>query len=210
MTGHRFSIAAAGAVLMMAATTGCLPGDRSADAPAASTVNLDQPLRVAEDILAPDYDRDLWPHWSTVRPRCTTREVVLAEQGTDVVVNEECTPIAGRWTSRYDGERFSSPRDLHIDHIVPLADAHRSGGALWSTQRRKAFANDPANLVTVGQAVNREKSDQDPATWLPRKDVCWYVTAWVHMKQRYDLAADIAEARAVAAQLARCQGGDGR
>ena len=47
-----------------------------------------------------------------------------------------------------------------MDHVVPLAEAYRSGGGRWSTDQRARFANDPAELWPVSAASNRSKSDR--------------------------------------------------
>src|SRR5690606_9167331 len=101
----------------------------------------------------------------------------------------------------------TDPSELDIDHLVPLAEVERSGARDWSEAERQAYANDPDVLVAVTAASNRAKGDQDPATWLPKRDRCDYITGWVATKQRYDLTADQAEADAIRSVLARCGGG---
>ena len=196
-----------------ATATTPVPGDVTASV-TASTTAAPVPVPVvgvppvAADLTAPAYDRDLYPHWSTA-DGCTTRETVLIEHGTDVAVDADCAPLSGRWTSRYDGVTVTNPAELEIDHLVPLADAHRSGGARWTRDQRRAFANDRANLVPVTIAAHDPKGDQDPATWLPTRDVCWYVTTWAGVKTRHGLTADAAEAAAIEQLLADCPAGGG-
>lgn len=187
-----------------AGTTTPVPGDVTASA----TAPVVGALPVAPDLPTPAYDRDLYPHWSTV-DGCSTRETVLIAHGTDVVVGEDCAPLSGRWTSRYDGAPVTDPTDLEIDHLVPLADAHRSGGAQWTREQRRQFANDVSNLVPVTIDAHDPKGDQDPATWWPTLDVCWYVGTWKDVKTRYQLTADEAEAHAVEQLLVDCPTGGG-
>ncbi|WP_375545645.1 GmrSD restriction endonuclease domain-containing protein [Janibacter hoylei] len=49
---------------------------------------------------------------------------------------------SGDWYSEYDGASFTDGSDLDIDHVVPLAEAWRSGADSWSAQEREDFAND--------------------------------------------------------------------
>ncbi|PXY31110.1 HNH endonuclease family protein [Prauserella muralis] len=164
-------------------------------------------LRVAPEDTGAPYDRDQWPHWDYVGDGCDTRDEVLREQGHGVRVGEDCRITAGQWTSAYDGQVVTDPSELDIDHVVPLAEAARSGTRHWSEAQREAYANDPALLVAVTAASNRAKGDQDPAHWLPDRDRCGYVQRWVAVKHRYRLTVDPAEAAALRGVLARC-GGD--
>ncbi len=57
--------------------------------------------------------------------------------------------------------------DLDIDHVVPLAHAHRTGGANWLRRQKRQFANDPGNLIAVDDRTNQEKGDKEPVRWKP-------------------------------------------
>lgn len=162
-------------------------------------------LTIAPEDTGAGYDRDDWPHWSSVGDGCTSRDAALREHGQNVSVDGDCT-VTGQWISAYDGVHVADVSELDVDHIVPLAEAARSGARHWTTAQREAYANGPNGLVPVTAASNRAKGDQDPATWLPDRDRCGYVTRWVAIKQRYDLTADPAEADAIRAVLARCEG----
>ena len=99
--------------------------------------------------------------------------------------------------------------DLDVDHLVPLAEAWRSGAHAWDDARRRAFANDldePDALVAVTATSNRQKGDKDPAGWLPprREQWCWYASAWIRVKAKWDLTADPDEAAALRQVLASC------
>jgi hypothetical protein len=84
-------------------------------------------------------------------------------------VNSSCQPTSGSWFSPYDGATWLDPADVDIDHVVPLAEAWRSGANTWTTSRRQSFANDLTGpqLIAVTDNVNQSKGDQDPSTWQP-------------------------------------------
>jgi len=129
---------------------------------------------------------------------CDTRcEVLAEERRTDL----PGLP-AGGWLSAFDGYSTDDPSELDIDHMVPLAEAWRSGANAWDGARRIAFANDldhGGSLIAVTAAVNRSKGDRDPASWQPPNTEAWcsYVADWTNTKLRWNLTADEAEVRAL-------------
>ncbi|PXY17101.1 HNH endonuclease [Prauserella sp. PE36] len=181
--------------------TACELPEAPAETPAPSGA-LPQ-LRVAPEDTGARYDRDDWPHWDYLGDGCDVRDQILQDQGRSVRVGDNCE-VTGEWTSVYDGEIVTDAGDLDIDHIVPLAEVARSGSRDWTEAEREAYANDPEVLVAVTARSNRQKGDQDPATWLPDQDRCGYVTRWVQTKAKYDLTADQAEAEAINAILSHC------
>ncbi|HEX9230882.1 MAG TPA: DUF1524 domain-containing protein, partial [Jatrophihabitantaceae bacterium] len=126
-------------------------------------------LVVASEGSMTGYSRDLFTHWIIISGTCDTRETVLKRDGTNVVVGSNCYPTSGSWRSPYDGATWTSPSDVDIDHVVPLAEAWRSGASSWTTSKRQAFANDLSDpqLIAVTDNVNQSKGDQDPSTWKP-------------------------------------------
>jgi hypothetical protein len=151
-----------------------------------------------------DYLRAQWGNWSVVGG-CDTRERVLIAQGTGVVTGPGCRVLAGTWTSPYDGVMVTDPSALDIDHIVPLAEAARSGARSWTAPQRSAYYNDVADLVAVTARTNRSKGDRDAARWLPQDSYrCAYAHAWVTVKTAYRLTEDQAEHAALAQILDGC------
>lgn len=156
--------------------------------------------------------RDRFPHWSTVSPRCDTREVVLQRDGQNVQVDRECQPTSGMWVSPYDGAVWVRSSDVDIDHMVPLAEAWASGAGGWPTERREAFANDLVHpqLVAVTDNENSRKSDREPLAgddgYRPPLTTYWctYATDWVAVKHAWDLTADAAEVAALDGMLDTC------
>lgn len=155
-----------------------------------------------------DYDRDLFPHWSTVEGSCDTRETVLERDGSGVTTGDDCYPTAGSWYSVYDGATISDPSEVHIDHIVALSEAWKSGADEWATDRREDFANDleHAQLIAVSASSNMSKGDADPAEWKPENENVWchYAREWIDVKHVYDLSVDEAEKTELSAMLDRC------
>jgi hypothetical protein len=84
-------------------------------------------LTVAAESHASTYNRDLFPHWITISGACNTRETVLRRDGTNVATDSSCAATSGSWFSPYDGATWTAASDIDIDHMVPLAEAWRSG-----------------------------------------------------------------------------------
>jgi len=165
-------------------------------------------LTVAPDGSMDGYDRDLFPHWSTVEDSCNTRETVLQRDGDGVEVGTDCQPTSGSWYSPYDGDTWSAAADVDIDHMVPLAAAWRTGAADWTTDEREAFANDLSSpqLWAVTDNVNQSKGDKTPDEWQPplTSHHCEYARAYTHVKYVYDLTVNDAEQAALGEMLTTC------
>jgi len=165
-------------------------------------------LTVATQGSTTGYSRDLFPHWITISGSCNTRETVLRRDGTGVIVNSSCAPTAGSWFSPYDGATWTNPADVDIDHIVPLAEAWRSGANSWTTSRRQSFANDLSGpqLIAVTDNVNQAKGDQDPSTWQPPRTSyrCTYAKMWIRTKHNWSLRLQSSEKSALQSMLNTC------
>ncbi|MGB0970535.1 MAG: HNH endonuclease family protein [Mycobacterium sp.] len=81
---------------------------------------------------------------------------------------------------------------VQIDHIVPLALAWDLGARDWSQEKRIRFANDPANLLAVDGPTNQDKSDQEPADWMPPNSAfhCQYAMQFIAVLRGYALPVD--------------------
>ncbi|MEV4282613.1 HNH endonuclease family protein [Actinoplanes xinjiangensis] len=165
-------------------------------------------LTVAAEANAGTYDRDLFPHWITISGTCNTRETVLKRDGTSVAVSSACAATSGSWYSPYDGATWTAASDVDIDHVVPLAEAWRSGASAWTTSRRQSFANDLTRpqLIAVTDNVNQSKSDQDPSTWQPSITSyrCTYAKMWIAVKYYYSLTLQSTEKTALQTMLNSC------
>ena len=148
------------------------------------------------------YDRDLYKHWIDTDGDCQdTRQEVLIEESQIPVTfktDKECTVKSGQWDDPYTGKVFTNPRDLDVDHVVPLKEAHISGAHLWDSEKKKLYSNDLDNaghLMAVSLSANRSKGAKDPAEWLPPYTSYHeeYARIWIQIKRNWDLSFDEAE-----------------
>ncbi|MDB1087118.1 HNH endonuclease family protein [Streptomyces sp. ACA25] len=163
-------------------------------------------LTVAEPGSMAGYGRERFSHWSTV-DGCSARQIVLQRDGTNVVVDDSCQPESGEWYSPFDDVTLTDASDVDIDHIVPLAEAWRSGADAWDDERRKEFANDLTNpqLIAVSASSNRSKGDQHPGDWQPIEAYwCEYGLAWTGTKHAYDLTVTEDEHEQLVEMLDTC------
>ncbi|MEV6621048.1 HNH endonuclease family protein [Amycolatopsis sp. NPDC051106] len=161
-------------------------------------------LTVSAEDTGNHYRRADWPHWDQTGGGCDARENALRTQGQAVTTGPGCRITGGTWVSPYDGVTVTTPGALDVDHMVPLAEAARSGTRGWSRADRERYANDPSVLVAVTTKANRNKGDQDPARWLPAVDQCGYVARWTAVKHAYRMTVDRAERAAITAVLNHC------
>ncbi|WP_020499545.1 HNH endonuclease family protein [Sciscionella marina] len=165
-------------------------------------------LTVAADGSMDGYSREKFPHWIAQEGNCNTREDVLKRDGENVKVGSDCYPTSGTWTSAYDGQKESKASEVQIDHIVPLADAWRTGAAKWSQDQRQAFANDlkDPQLIAVSGSSNEEKSDKTPDEWMPSDAGyrCDYAASFVAIKHQYKLTVKPEEKKSLEDTLGKC------
>ena len=160
----------------------------------------------------PPYDRGEWRHWIDEDRDCQdTRQEVLIEESASPVAytDDQCRVASGQWNSPYTGEQFTNPSDLDIDHMVPLGNAHRSGGWAWSEGRKRLYANDlsyAGHLIAVQNSANRAKGADGPEEWRPPDNTYWcqYATDWITIKNTWKLTATSSEASALSEMLNTC------
>jgi hypothetical protein len=178
-------------------------------------------LRVGPRRPSVGYERDAFgPAWAdTDGNGCNQRDDVLLRDA--VPGSARYAPqgrcdhdvLAGTWVDPYTGRRltFADLKDpaqaqaLQIDHLVPLAEAWRSGASDWDASRRRSFANELAELLAADGPTNAAKGDDDPAAWRPRREFqCTYAIGWIATKSRWELAVDRSERRALSEMLGYC------
>ena len=106
------------------------------------------------------------------------------------------------------GFEITEARDYTVDHVVPLAEAWRSGAWSWSSARRKSYANDLGagwTLRAVTDNVNQSKGDGDPSDWMPpyAPATCRYLADWVSVKIRWKLSINTAERSSILTSWSR-------
>ena len=198
------------------------PSSPSPPTPVLASTSVDSPTvphlaiaAISSDI--PSYDRGDWNHWIDADGDCqnTRAEVLIEESATAVEFRgtRQCTVDSGRWVALYTGTIIEVAGDLDIDHMVPLANAHRSGGWAWSAQRKRAYANDMSlggHLIAVTASANRSKGAKGPEEWQPPDTGhrCDYAINWITVKATWGLTATVAEWAALEDMLSTCSGED--
>jgi hypothetical protein len=148
------------------------------------------------------YDRDLYYHWSDEDSDCQdTRQESLLEWAVDPVVfldETACRVASSTWEDPYTALIFEEPIYMDVDHMVPLKEAHQSGGWAWDADTRRDYANhleSTDHLIPVQASANRQKGARDPAEWLPSNPdfIEEYARLWIEVKLAWDLKADAVE-----------------
>lgn len=104
---------------------------------------------------------------------------------------------AGSWTDPWTGINHTVAAEVDIDHTVALANAHRTGGWVWTTDDKRASATDmtsPAALRPMGKAAKIAKSGKGPEAWRPPLSETWYddTTVWATNKITWELTVTVA------------------
>ena len=94
--------------------------------------------------------------------------------------------------------------------MVPLANAHRSGGWGWSEDKKREYANDltyAGHLIAVQASANRAKGSKSPDDWKPPDLTYWcqYAIDWITIKNAWELTATESEADALSDMLNTCE-----
>ncbi|MDP3889846.1 HNH endonuclease family protein [Nocardioides sp.] len=197
--------------------------------------DLDEQLALVQVVddrtPTPGYDRscgtdrgcNFGPAWSDDvevefgRNGCDTRNDVLARDLADVEHRpgtRDCVVTAGTLDDPYTGQLIEftkeSAHEVHIDHLYSLARAWDLGASTWSPDRRRAFANDPINLLAVSGPANSSKGDRGPGEWLPVNAGyrCTFVARYLDVAIAYDLPITRADHEAVTTIAPKCASTD--
>ncbi len=154
------------------------------------------------------YDRSDWRHWTDDDRDCqnTRQETLLLHSVKPVKFATErgCRVISGVWVDIYSGQTLFFADRIDIDHIVPLGWAHDHGAAGWTKEQKRAFANDPDNLVPVSLTLNRQKGKKGPDEWRPPSNLCGYATRWLDLLRKYELFLTVREFEAIQVMHKHC------
>lgn len=125
-----------------------------------------------------------------------------------LLTGDDCYPTSGSWFSPFDEATWTDPQDVDIDHLVPLAEAWRTGASGWTQDQREDYANDITDpqLIAVTDNVNQEKGDKGPEAWKPPAEGYWctYSKMWVAVKHKWQLSTSEDEMSALLEMLDRC------
>ena len=160
------------------------PGIEIPDRVCSAPVAEAQPVAVSCSL--DDYDRNDWGSHPSVPANATAT-----------------------WTKPSDNVNAT---DLTNDHHVALADAHVSGGCVWSTSVKDTFSSDTDNLNPTTRSFNSSKANRTPdqLTGIAKSIIdtddekCDYATQHDAVKDEYDLAMTANEQVAVAEWLSLC------
>ncbi|MGI5221105.1 HNH endonuclease family protein [Nocardia sp. CA-290969] len=190
-------------------------------------------LPVKAEAAMAGYSREKFPHWDnneaehgfgpefTQYLKCTTREVMMLRDATgEVSLDPKTCDLkigkGGGWQDAYgvlDAKTgklkpykfITDPAGVDAEHIVPLAEAWRSGAKDLDTDTRRRIANDAQNLIASDPSANRSKGDQDPADYLPPGTFrCGYISHYVQVKLKYGLSVDQDEQTALRTAVDDC------
>jgi hypothetical protein len=142
------------------------------------------------------HDRDDWGGWIDEDGDCEdTRAEILIRDSQAKVSFDGCRVVGGLWNLPYSGGSTTSASQIDIDHIIPLKWAHGHGGDGWSDARKRAFANDPDNLLATSSSASRSKGSKNPDQWMPAVNRCSYAQRWDGLIEKYGLLTTAGELR---------------
>lgn len=117
------------------------------------------------------------------------------------------TSNSGEWICPYSGVKITDSSTIDIDHIIPLSYAAKSGGQEWSSEKKEAFANDPANLLATSAKENRSKGDKGPSKYMPPLKAyrCNYAKTFTMLVHKYELTIPKSDLEALQKTLNTCK-----
>lgn len=216
--GEGYSADASSSASASVAATGPTTSMGAPSPPSAGkALSLLEELAVAPPGSMTGYSRDEFPHWASDAATygweepdgsCDVRDAALIRDGERVEIDSECSVTSGRWLDPYTGKTLASSSEVDIDHVVPLANAWRSGASSigWSTAERETYANDPEILLSTDAGANRTKGDKGPEAWKPPNQSYWceYARRWIWIKSDWRLSVNPAEKSSLRQMLGTC------
>lgn len=162
------------------------------------------------------YARTEFPHWRDADTwgwppvpvsTCDVRQAALYREGKDVTYTSACDILSGTWLDAYTTVTLYDKSDVDVDHIVPLAEAWRTGASAWTSTQRTAFANHPLEVIAVDDGANASKGDKTPDLWKPpnRAAHCLYAKRWIAIKAAWQLTVNSSEKAALDSMLNTCE-----
>lgn len=143
-------------------------------------------------LSASTYDRSDWiskSMWTKTRTKILARDAV-----------------GDHWVCKYSGKAIEASKDMDIDHIIPLKYAFDNGGDTFPSSKKKQFATDDSNLVTVSAHENRSKGDAGLSGYIPVNNACYYVRHWKYVSAKYNLHIPRKDSLIMVKTLKACKG----
>ena len=162
----------------------------------------------------PEYNRNDWKHWGDQDGDCqnTRHEVLIDESISPVKFKsiDKCQVASGKWYDPFTGETLTDATKLDVDHMVPLKNAHDSGGWKWDHQKKSEYANYikyPDHLIAVTASANRQKGAKSPDQWVPTNKDHWcnYAINWVEIKAKWNLTLTKSEFESLEKMISNCE-----
>lgn len=158
-------------------------------------------IRVFEKYEEVKYNRKEWNHWIAYDRDCwSIREEVLYRSAKSVELldkdknptkdySKACYIEKGVWVDPYTEETITDPKNIDIDHHIPLAVVASSGGQVWKTNKKEEYANDFDILIAISAEQNRTKGKKTPSEWMPdnKKSHCLYAKKYIDGLKKYNL-----------------------
>lgn len=158
------------------------------------------------------YHRKLWlTNWADYDNDCqnTRTEILIRDSQVPVTFKtpKSCDVSHGQWVDPYTGKTILAASNIDIDHIVPLKHAHNNGGSNWPSLLKELFANDPDNLLTTENIINRKKGSNSLVLWKPPNKAYWcdFSTKWETVKNKYNLKLNNEEEKHVSDMKQYCK-----
>ena len=136
------------------------------------------------------------------------QEVLIRDSYQPPQMLNRCRVASGKWRTPYSDFTLHDPRDLEVDHVVPLFNAYYNGAAHWTQAKRCHFQNFlgyPGHLLAVEALTNTLKSALSPSSWMPENQAfrCEYLKHWVMIKVIWKLTFPVKEFKGVLDVLKR-------
>ena len=135
-------------------------------------------VEVSKDI--PVYYRSEWKHWIDQDGDCQNarQEVLTAESLVEVTfkTDRDREVATGRCYGAFTSIYVEDPGSLNIDYMVPMKNAHNSGGWSWSAEEKEKYGNylqNPDHLIAVTVGANRSKGAKGLEEWGPPDQQYW-------------------------------------
>ena len=196
------------------------------DSAATALVKLEG-LAVVEydDSCTGSYDRDEWPHWSSVGPEdgepagksLNTRHNELRKESlTDVTYSDSNRSVAGGlWNLVYVEGTTTNPSDLDAEHVLPLDNMHVracSAGIVFTESEREVLANDPDLVFVADDGANQSRGAKSWASspygsgWFPPNASvhCDWLQIQIQLLDKYTLPVTGEEVSVARTKLTSC------